>query len=327
MSRAHEACVHQVGHQHVARRVRDAQRGTRLEHQIRPANVHRRAVDPRVAGGDLDCADRVRRLERPHGHHQLATKAAGGRGVVWPECSPRRIARRTSRGSFMARNNIEIQGRDGDLLSALPRQKEIILRNYLFVHLEEVERKTFVKTKSKFDIAGHTKNMIAPTIRVLIAEDVAADAELEIRELKRAGLRVTPRIVDHPDDVVGDRLREREAGLRRAQVMAKLGHVITGADGVFESWSETLPPLIGVEPSQTPKSTREWLEMLHPDDRERLRSSSVEAAVKGSRVDVEYRLRRRDGAWMQHRQVVEPMPGQSVAAESERWFSTLQRSE
>src|SRR5204862_7610646 len=44
--------------------------------------------------------------------------------------------------------------------------------------------------------------MIAPTIRVLIAEDVAADAELEIRELKRAGLRVTPRIVDHPDDLV-----------------------------------------------------------------------------------------------------------------------------
>src|SRR3989475_4735699 len=263
--------------------------------------------------------------------------------------------------------------------------------------------------------------MIAPTIRIPLAEDVAADAELEIRELKRPGLRVTPRIVDHPDDFVAalreftphvilsdfsmpgfdgmealalareispdtpfvfvsgtigeeyairalkggatdyvlknnlvrlpvavtraldeakergerqraqaeldvarDRLREREAGLRRAQVMAKLGHVITGADGVFESWSETLPPLIGVEPSQTPKSTREWLEMLHPDDRERLRSASVEAAVKGSRVDVESRLQRPDGAWMHMRQVIEPMPGQSVAAESERWFSTLQ---
>src|SRR6267143_3632807 len=42
--------------------------------------------------------------------------------------------------------------------------------------------------------------MTAPTIRVLLAEDVTADAELELRELKRAGLRVTPRIVDHPDD-------------------------------------------------------------------------------------------------------------------------------
>jgi len=263
--------------------------------------------------------------------------------------------------------------------------------------------------------------MIAPTIRVLIAEDVAADAELEIRELKRAGLRVTPRIVDRPDDFVAalreftphvilsdfsmpgfdgmealalaqeispdtpfvfvsgtigeeyairalkggatdyvlkgnlvrlpvavtraldeakergerrraeaeldvarERLREREAGLRRAQVMAKLGHVITGADGVFESWSETLPSLIGVEPSRVPRSTREWLNLLHPDDRQRFRSASIEAGVKGARVDIEFRLQRPDGAWMHIRQVVEPMPGQSGTAEPERWFSTLQ---
>jgi diguanylate cyclase (GGDEF)-like protein/PAS domain S-box-containing protein len=36
----------------------------------------------------------------------------------------------------------------------------------------------------------------APTVRVLLTEDVPADAELELRELKRAGLRVTHRIVD-----------------------------------------------------------------------------------------------------------------------------------
>jgi diguanylate cyclase (GGDEF)-like protein/PAS domain S-box-containing protein len=36
----------------------------------------------------------------------------------------------------------------------------------------------------------------APTIRVLLTEDVAADAELELRELKRAGLRVAHRLVD-----------------------------------------------------------------------------------------------------------------------------------
>jgi CheY-like chemotaxis protein len=31
--------------------------------------------------------------------------------------------------------------------------------------------------------------MSAPTLRILIVEDVAADAELEVRELKRLGLR------------------------------------------------------------------------------------------------------------------------------------------
>jgi diguanylate cyclase (GGDEF)-like protein/PAS domain S-box-containing protein len=39
----------------------------------------------------------------------------------------------------------------------------------------------------------------APTIRVLLTEDVAADAELEVRELKRAGLRFTHRVVDQED--------------------------------------------------------------------------------------------------------------------------------
>src|SRR6267378_3173197 len=260
-----------------------------------------------------------------------------------------------------------------------------------------------------------------PTIRVLLVEDVAADAELEIREIKRAGLRVSHRIVDSEKDFVRalrefapdvilsdfsmpqfdgmdalrrakelapgtpfifvsgtlgeeyairalkngatdyvvksnlvrlsaaveralteakvlrerrqteaeleiarDRLREREAGLRRAQVMAKLGHVITGADGAFESWSETLPSLIGVEPSRMPSSTHEWLDMLHSDDRERFRSASAEAAVKGTRVDIEYRLQRPDGAWMHIRQVIEPLQEQSAAAEPRRWFSTLQ---
>src|SRR4051812_29743599 len=42
---------------------------------------------------------------------------------------------------------------------------------------------------------------------------------------------------------------EIEAGLRHAQVMAKLGHVITGPGGAFETWSETLPQLIGVTPA------------------------------------------------------------------------------
>jgi diguanylate cyclase (GGDEF)-like protein/PAS domain S-box-containing protein len=39
----------------------------------------------------------------------------------------------------------------------------------------------------------------APTIRVLLTEDVAADAELEVRELRRAGLRFTHRVVDRQD--------------------------------------------------------------------------------------------------------------------------------
>src|SRR5439155_24852198 len=86
--------------------------------------------------------------------------------------------------------------------------------------------------------------------------------------------------------------REMEAGLRRAQVMAKLAHIITGPDGAFESWSETLPRLIGVEATSLPRSTRAWLELLHPADRELFRAKSIEAAEMRQRTELEYRLQR-----------------------------------
>src|SRR5882762_9988749 len=260
-----------------------------------------------------------------------------------------------------------------------------------------------------------------PTLRVLLVEDVAADAELEVREIKRAGLRVSHRIVDSekdfiralrefaPDVILSDfsmpqfdgmdalrlakelapgtpfifvsgtlgeeyairalkngatdyvvksnlvrlpaaverafaeakvlrerrqteaeleiareRLQEREAGLRRAQLMAKLAHVITRAEGSFESWSDTLPSLIGMQLASMPRSTREWLDIVHPEDREALRAKSIEAGATGQRVDIEYRLRREDDEWIHVRQVIEPLAGQPDAGGTERWFSTLQ---
>ncbi|MDB5808439.1 MAG: putative response regulator receiver [Betaproteobacteria bacterium] len=115
-----------------------------------------------------------------------------------------------------------------------------------------------------------------------------------------------------------------EAGLRRAQHLAKLAHVITGPDGSFESWSETLPQLIGIDPSAMPKSTREWLDLVHPDDRSVLRDRAIESRSKGIRVNVDYRLRRADDKWMHMRQVIEPLQGEIRADEASRWFNTLQ---
>src|SRR6266581_3760688 len=137
------------------------------------------------------------------------------------------------------------------------------------------------------------------------------------RELREAEVRRGRRVAE-------ERLKESEAGLHRAQVMAKIAHVVTGPDGSFERWSETLPQLIGVEPAQMPRSTREWMDLLHPDDRERFRATAIEAARAGARKDVEYRLRRSDGAWIQARQVIEPLQTQAGSEAETRWFSTLQ---
>jgi diguanylate cyclase (GGDEF)-like protein/PAS domain S-box-containing protein len=118
-------------------------------------------------------------------------------------------------------------------------------------------------------------------------------------------------------------LQTSEAGLRRAQSLTKLAHVITGPGGSFESWSDNLPELVGVQPSAMPRSTREWLDMLHPEDRAGFREASIQAGVSGARADAAYRLRRPNGEWIHVRQVIEPLKDHS-GAQAGLWFSTLQ---
>ena len=119
-------------------------------------------------------------------------------------------------------------------------------------------------------------------------------------------------------------LRESEAALHRAQLVARLSHVITGPEGRFETWSDTLPQLIGVDSARMPASTREWLDLLHPEDRVTFRAKAIAAGVTGERTEVEYRLRRSDAAWINVYHVMEPLAGRTIQAGRQRWFNTLQ---
>jgi diguanylate cyclase (GGDEF)-like protein/PAS domain S-box-containing protein len=119
-------------------------------------------------------------------------------------------------------------------------------------------------------------------------------------------------------------VREREAGLRRAQHMAKLAHVITRPDGSFESWSESLPQLLGIEPSRMPGNTRGWLDLLHPEDRQKFRDTAIQAGVEGARKELEYRLRGAQAEWIHVWQVLEPIQGSADPEGRMRWFNTLQ---
>ncbi len=103
-------------------------------------------------------------------------------------------------------------------------------------------------------------------------------------------------------------LRESEAGLRRAQAMAKLAHLVTGPGGGFERWSENLPQLIGLTASEFPSSTRDWLDRIHPEDREAFRSRALLAAEALAAYEVEYRFPRGED-WIHLRQHVEPLAG------------------
>ena len=100
--------------------------------------------------------------------------------------------------------------------------------------------------------------------------------------------------------------------------------MITRPDGSFESWSDSLMQMVGLDQATMPKTTRAWLDLLHPEDREFFRSKAIEAGVSGSRTDFEYRLRKVDGEWIHVRQVMEPFESQPDPNSRRRWFNTLQ---
>lgn len=120
------------------------------------------------------------------------------------------------------------------------------------------------------------------------------------------------------------RLQENEAGLMRAQSLAKLAHIVTGPDGQFEKWSETLPRLLGVMPGDMPMNYRAWLDLLHPGDRDLFHRKILEAANSGAQVETEYRLRHASGEWIFIRQVIETLNADRKEESGGQWFCTLQ---
>jgi diguanylate cyclase (GGDEF)-like protein/PAS domain S-box-containing protein len=119
-------------------------------------------------------------------------------------------------------------------------------------------------------------------------------------------------------------LASSEAGLRRAQDLAHLAHVISAPDGTFLSWSPGMPALLGVAPEAAPRNTREWLDLLHPDDRRHYRETIIDRARSRAHAEIEFRIIRR-GEWVDMRQVMEPLPDErDGAADGARWFNTLQ---
>jgi diguanylate cyclase (GGDEF)-like protein/PAS domain S-box-containing protein len=119
-------------------------------------------------------------------------------------------------------------------------------------------------------------------------------------------------------------LQERDAGLRRAQLMARLAHVVSASDGSFESWSETLPHLIGMQAPQMPKAARDWMKLVHPEDQSRVRRQILKSRIERKRIELQYNLRRPDGRSICISHVAEPLGEEAGPTGGARWFNTFQ---
>jgi diguanylate cyclase (GGDEF)-like protein/PAS domain S-box-containing protein len=123
---------------------------------------------------------------------------------------------------------------------------------------------------------------------------------------------------------VADQLALSEAGLRHAQILTKSAHIVTVQDGLFESWSKTLPQLIGVTDATMPTNRQAWLTIIEPDDRAKFMACLVAAGDSGARAETNYRVRRSDGVLIELHEVLEPLPARPDSDGKLRWFHTIQ---
>lgn len=118
----------------------------------------------------------------------------------------------------------------------------------------------------------------------------------------------TRRIVGVAADVTERRkaqqeLSRRERELEEAQRIAQIGSWEADLAGKNALWSNEQFRLLGMEPQSQDLTFEDYLAMLHPEDREKLRSTAQKATQEGGEFTFEHRIIRKDGKtrWMHGR--------------------------
>jgi PAS domain S-box-containing protein len=112
---------------------------------------------------------------------------------------------------------------------------------------------------------------------------------------------------------------QEAAGLYRL-IAETIPHMIwtTGADGAAEFFNERWHEYTGIDVAALEGWA--WKSIVHPDDWERCLASWTRALQSGERYEIEYRLRRFDGAYRWHHGSAVPI--RDAAGRPERWFGT-----
>ena len=91
-------------------------------------------------------------------------------------------------------------------------------------------------------------------------------------------------------------LRRSQAELAAAQELAHLGNWVwdIGTDQI--AWSDEVFRIFGRDPGSPQPGYEEFLQQVHPDDRERMEDSVTSALKEGSEYDLEYRILQPDSS-------------------------------
>ncbi|MEB3338154.1 MAG: PAS domain S-box protein, partial [Leptolyngbyaceae bacterium] len=91
-------------------------------------------------------------------------------------------------------------------------------------------------------------------------------------------------------------LRESRASLQVAQRVAHVGSWEYNPASYKITWSEELFRIFGLDPTQSEPSYEDYLQLIYPEDREKLHQAVEQALITGSSYEIEHRLIRPDGS-------------------------------
>ena len=89
---------------------------------------------------------------------------------------------------------------------------------------------------------------------------------------------------------ITDELRRSQFYLAEGQRLAHIGSWSFTADGTREYWSAEWFDILGLDPAQGVPSIPEYLKIVHPDDREFVKSEIERMITKGEGCDAKYRI-------------------------------------
>lgn len=87
-----------------------------------------------------------------------------------------------------------------------------------------------------------------------------------------------------------EELRRSEFYLAEAQWLAHRGNWSFTLDGMCEYWSAELFDIVGLDPGRGVPPIPEYLKVVHPDDRERIKGEIERMVAKGEGCDGKYRI-------------------------------------
>ncbi|MHC4424488.1 MAG: PAS domain S-box protein [Planctomycetota bacterium] len=145
-----------------------------------------------------------------------------------------------------------------------------------------IESRRPLDTEDQLDVEGETRTFLCskfPLLNVAGEPYAVCTVATDITERKKAE----------------DALKESEANLALAQQIADIGSWEWTIETDKAGWSDETYRIFGFEPNEFEPKYEDFLDRVHPDDRETVTKTTEKAMTQRDPVDYEYRVLRADG--------------------------------